>query len=385
MNPEKILLEELGVLCEYMDVDSIEISAPKIARFTQLFITDPVLVPIANEIWNSRHGDFAPLNSLLKKLFRKTSSICKSLQAYIKEKNINDPNIINSLPWIKQDLSVVAFFMQLTILINIFKFLLRDTRVDHRPFIRQHARIDEANLQQPITFDINTDELSEENNHFNRIKLTREWWVLDNLTDFLWIYDQKQHKERKAIAHKQHPIYDLTLTVRNNALNRAIGPTKDTQFPEQGFNPRYFKMYMQQLHLYAQKRLIHAMSIPQTKITDWSYCPKKRYFSCQGKIAKFRNFALMDKKKSNKNPRSAYGYPGKILEDLSGKYNNRNLPRYFKNLYEDIVGTAPEDDGMQAMYDACVHINQKLFAECGLKDFLDFDMSFVRINPIYLP
>ncbi len=53
-------------------------------------------------------------------------------------------------------------------------------------------------------------------------------------------------------------------------------------------------------------------------------------------------------------------------------------------MYEEIVGPNPDNDGIQAIYDACTQINDRLLDDCDLKDFLDFDMQYVRIHPDYL-
>ncbi|MDR3550502.1 MAG: hypothetical protein P4L31_03750 [Candidatus Babeliales bacterium] len=389
MTPEELIIEELRLLCEHMDVDSIEISSSKIYKFADLFLHDSLLIPISNELYKAQNDITAPLNAILKKLSQKTSNLCKKTEEYVKKNHITDQDIINDLPWLKQqkELDVTVFFIQLFALGRIFKALLHSASTDHHEFIKQYATIDESNDLLPITFPINTDQLAAECQYLNRIEQTCEWHYLRQIINFYIVYNPKVYAEQKDNANKQHPINKQRLDICYNALNRAIGPTKDPYHPEEGFNPRTFKMYMQQLYLYVQKKLTKPISLAATvNLSDWSYTPQTRKFTYQGKRAKFRIFKIRDEEPSDtkKAFRSVYGYPGKILEILTANDKNKKKSWRPKILNEEIIGTNPDNNYHQAIYDACAQINKQLLKDCDLKDFLECDTNSVRINPKYL-
>jgi hypothetical protein len=369
MDAKQLAIAELCLFCTNMDTESIENSSKKISKFATLFLNHALLIPISHEIWNLRNGYRAPLNSILKKLSKKTALLLKATKNYVETTHITQLNVINELPWLT--LQPVAdanvFYLQFFALQRIFKALLLDTTYDHRAFIEQYAKIDASNPLNPIIiFPIDTAPLEAELHYVHRTESMHEWYALDQLTAFLGIYDPKIYAEQRNSVRKQHPINDLVLTVRNNALNRAIGSTKDPQSPETGFNPREYKMYMEQLLLYVQKRFLTAtLPSENTKITDWNYDSIKKTFSHNNKNARFR---------SNKNP-------GAVLEILT---KNKKETRYYDDLYEQVIGCRPEEDAEMRMYEACEAINTMILRECGLKDFLHYNTTSVHINPQYL-
>lgn len=259
MCPEELVVEELFTLCEQMDLDNIENSLPAICILAELFLNDNFLKSIAEIIWRTQQNDFAPLNSILEELSLKIFLICKELREYVEQHHITNPDIINRLPMLKEVICANAFWVQLFTLQTIFKVLLHDQSADHREFIKRHAIIDESNHLQPITFLINTDQFVAELNHLERIKTIREWYYLSQIISLSQIHNHKKYDEQKNDAY-QHPINALILTTRYNALNRAIGSTKDPYFPEEGFNPREYHRYMQRLSFFVKKQLLNLAS-----------------------------------------------------------------------------------------------------------------------------
>jgi hypothetical protein len=385
MSPEEQVLQNLRLLCDYMDINSIEHSSPIISKYALLLIHDPTLKPVIEDLWKDLSEDYSTINPLLKKLSKKISPICKSVVIYAKKYCVDKPNIINELLWFKGQEGInTNVYLKLIALKRIFYMMFHDTLMDHRAFIKKYATIDESDTHGPIIFsrDINNLEaqIIDQLHYLNRITQTREWYYLKQIIDFFIIYDPKVYEEQREIALKQHPINEFTLRVRSDALKRAIGPTKDPYSPEQGYNPREYKKYMDLLNAYAQKKLTPPIpSSLKIKASDWNYSTETRKFKCLNKIANFSEFKLIEGEK-----RTAYGYPGEVLAKVTANGKSKRTIWLFINLHEAIVGTNPEKDSNKVIYDTCVHINQRLLDDCDLKDFLIFDTTSVRINPTYL-
>jgi hypothetical protein len=358
---------------------------PLTSQFSKLTFQDPDFQAPLKKITKEGNKVFATMLKAERDALNELKSHEKTIRKYVTSNNLTNPSILQALDTFQDQLKNTPKLNTLIIpLEHALYTLVNDDTFDHSAFTQTFGKIKQINDDKWIDRADAFPKFHAWNNKASYLaqeKQTATWYSLNQLLVFYERYNwetydnliEKLQRDGKDISQLQEEHKALTEYAEFNIPTRLF-PTIEE-----------YKNYMLQIYLHIQNQSHVITATPeQPKIIDWSYVIGKRKFSHAGKHVTFREFKLFEKKKKK---RSAYGYPSEILKIITQEKNKRKKSWQYLRLFENILGTDPEqtdDQILQAMFDACEQINRQISDKCDLKDFLLYDKDSVRINPRYL-
>lgn len=358
---------------------------PLLYQFIKLLLQNTDLQASLKKITKEGKKIFAIVQKAERDALNELKSHEKTIRKYVTNNNVTNPLVLQALDAFQDQLkNTTTLHILIISLEHALYDLVNDDISDHSAFTQTFGKIKQINDDKSIDraeafpkFDAWNERVA----YLAQEKQTATWYSLNQLLVFYQQYNWEAYDN--LIKELQRDGKDIVqLQKEHNALTQyAYFNIPTPLFP----TIEEYKNYMLQIYLYLQNESHVTTTAPeQPKITDWSYDISKRKFLHANLPATFRKFKLLEK---DKKKRRHYGLPSEILTRITPEKNKRKKSWKCLQLFEDIIGTAPEqtnDQILQAMFDACEQINSQIHEKCGLKNFLLYDTDSVRINPRYL-
>lgn len=254
-----ILLDELSFMFNQINKPGDIINrAPLIYKFTNIFLTNPLLEPIRACLDNDCQRDNASIIPALKDATSKRWPLYDAIAEFIEHKKVFlPPSMYNpSIFKNRTDMTLVCFDAQDNMFRNVISCFLESPDEEILEFLKKHAHIEyDNNNKRFAKFPIDKKHLENERNHFDRILLTREWYKFCILVDFYIIYDKKVFVEKIDALQKSGLFVFSNILINNSrALDQAMDPRIDPSQREKIFNINIYLDPMESLLNYVKSR-----------------------------------------------------------------------------------------------------------------------------------
>jgi hypothetical protein len=385
--PQQLALERLESLYQRaMKASAPQVFFRSLIEYVELFDSSKILTAVALTIIEEGKVQTASLNELESTTLQEMRDVYKQFKDFIEQNNITDAEITFELDEFsaaedgRLRSSMHATRLRYQRLSDVVYILVRKHFSLSKSFVVQFADIVEGKM--PEDHRITNIELSQTYNRWNnsyaqyeRIKLTKVWYSWDQMAFFYNIYNDYEPLLHSFVS-KSTFLDAISLAMRFKKIDQLVNNSAIPK-PQDLAKMEEYRQYMERVHFYTKECLSNMPVVVEQVPAEMIKKVKWDYDVALGKLT-INECQLPFKPSVTRD----------VLAIVLLGNDSVRKEWFYDELNELIEGHEVENFGEEEkdrFYGICKRIVQRIATNSGVVQFLVFNKSSVKVNPIYLP
>lgn len=385
--PQQLILERLeGIYQRAMKASVPQVFFRALIEYVGLFDSNKILTAVALTIIEEGQVQTASLNELENTTLQEMRDVYKQLKDFIARKNLTDAEITFELDEFKATeegslrSSIHATRLRYQRLSDVLDMLVSKHFALSKNFVTKFADIAKTKTSEDhhitnVKFAQTYNKWNNTFTQYERVKCTKVWYSWDQMAHFYNIYNEYESLLGSCVD-KNTFLDAIALAMKFKEIDRLVNSTTRSQ-PQDLVKMEEYRQYMERVHFYAKECLsslsvaIEQSSDVMIKKVQWDYDIDSGRLTINDCHIPFKPSLTRD-----------------VLAVVLRNNESRQKEWFYDELYELIERTEVEKfekAEKNKFYEVCRGIVERIASTSGVVQFLTFNKSSVKVNPIYLP